>query len=125
MNKKYVCQINVINERKVRAVRRKMLNDDVFANLSEIFRTLGDKTRVKILYALSKKELCVCDISGVLGMSISAISHQLRVLRNMKLVKYRKKGREVYYSLDDEHIIQLIEISYRHAMEERNQPGER
>jgi len=88
---------------------------------------LGDKTRIKILYALSKSELCVCDISAVLDMSMSAVSHQLRVLRNMKLVKYRKKGKEVYYSLDDEHIIQLIGISYRHVMEmkERNQPGGR
>jgi len=112
-----VCQINVINERKVRAVRRKMLNDDVFANLSEIFKTLGDKTRVKILYALSKKELCVCDISAVLDMSASAISHQLRVLRNMKLVKYRKEGKMVYYSLDDEHVLHLLKMAYEHVME--------
>jgi len=116
-NKKYVCQVNIINEKKVRAVRRKMLNDAVFINLSEIFKTLGDKTRVKILYALSKKELCVCDISAVLDMSISAVSHQLRVLRNMKLVKYRKDGKMVYYSLDDEHVLHLLKMAYEHVME--------
>ena len=116
-NREDVCQISIINKKKVRAVRKKMLNDDVFTNLSETFKTLGDKTRVKILYALSKKELCVCDISAVLGMSISAVSHQLRVLRNMKLVKYRKEGKMVYYSLDDEHVLHLLKMAYEHVME--------
>ena len=116
-DKEYVCQVNAINEKKVKAVRRQMLNDDVFTSLSEIFKTLGDKTRVKILYALSKKELCVCDISAVLDMGISAVSHQLRVLRNMKLVKYRKDGKMVYYSLDDEHIVYLIKMAFEHVME--------
>ncbi len=116
-NREDVCQVRVINEKKVSAVRRQMLEDDIFASLGDTFKTLGDRTRVKILYALSKGELCVCDISEVLNMSVSAVSHQLRVLRNMKLVKYRKDGKIVYYSLDDDHIVQLLKMAYEHATE--------
>lgn len=116
-DEKDVCQIKVINEKKVNSVRMQMLDDDIFMSLSDTFKTLGDKTRVKILHALSKEELCVCDISAVLNMSISAISHQLRILRNMKLVKYRKNGKIVYYSLDDDHIVQLLKMTYKHVTE--------
>lgn len=112
-----VCQVKAINEEKVYAVRRQMLDDSIFALLSDTFKTLGDKTRVKILQALSKEELCVCDISAVLDMSISAVSHQLRVLRNMNLVKYRRDGKVVYYSLDDAHIVQLLKVAYEHVTE--------
>ncbi len=115
--KDYVCQIRSINEDKVSKVKQQMLEDSIFTSLSETFKTLGDKTRVKILYALSKQELCVCDISAVLEMSISAISHQLRILRSMKLVKYRKEGKVVYYSLDDDHIEQLLKRAYEHVTE--------
>ena len=93
MNKDDVCEIRVINEKKVSGVKKQMLHDAIFMKLSHTFKTLGDKTRVKILYALSKEELCVCDISAVLDISISAVSHQLRVLRQMNLVKYRKDGK--------------------------------
>ena len=111
------CQINTINEKKVKAVKKKMLGEDTFGDLSETFKALGDSTRMKILYALSKDELCVCDISAVLDMSLSAVSHQLRVLRNMKLVKFRKDGKIVYYSLDDEHVVKLIQMGYEHVRE--------
>jgi DNA-binding transcriptional ArsR family regulator len=112
-----VCQIKSIDEKKVKAIKKKMLDDNTFINLSDIFKTLGDKTRIKILFALSKNELCVCDISSVLDMSISAVSHQLRILRNMKIVKHRKEGKIVYYSLNDEHIIQLIRMGHEHVIE--------
>ncbi len=118
-NEEDVCQIREIHKNKISKVKKQMMDDDIVTELSYVFKTLGDKTRIKILYALSKSELCVCDISAVLGMSMSAVSHQLRVLRSMRLVRYRKKGKEVYYSLDDEHIIQLITVSYRHVMEEK------
>ena len=72
--------------------------------LAETFKVLGDATRTKIIFALSQEELCVCDIANLLGTTKSAVSHQLRVLRNMKLVKYRKEGKMAFYSLDDEHI---------------------
>jgi len=116
-NREDICQVKVINKKKVSAVRRQMLEDDIFANLSDTFKILGDKTRVKILFALSKGELCVCDISEVLNMSLSAVSHQLRVLRHMKLVKYRRDGKIVYYSLDDDHIVQLLRMANEHATE--------
>jgi len=112
-----VCQIKIINGKKVNSVKGKMLSEDIFLNLSNTFKTLSDKTRVKILHALSKEELCVCDISAVLDMSISAVSHQLRVLRNTKLVKYRRDGKIVYYSLDDDHVVQLLKMAYEHVKE--------
>ncbi|UCD91816.1 MAG: helix-turn-helix transcriptional regulator [Methanobacteriota archaeon] len=115
--KKDICQIKAIDEKKVQSVKGQMLDDDVFSNLSDTFKTLGDSTRAKILYALSKEELCVCDISAILDMSTSAVSHQLRVLRNMKLVKNRKDGKIVHYSLDDDHIVQLLEMAHQHVME--------
>jgi len=83
--------------------------------LSEIFKVLGDPTRIKIIYALSKYEMCVCDIADALGMSQSAISHQLRLLRNLKLVKYRREGKSAIYSLDDDHILQLFNQGMEHV----------
>ena len=83
--------------------------------LAETFRVLGDPTRVKIIFALSQEELCVCDISNLLGATKSDVSHQLRVLRNMKLVKYRKDGKMAYYLLDDVHIKNLFDECLRHV----------
>jgi DNA-binding transcriptional ArsR family regulator len=112
-----LCQVSIINDKKVKAVKRQMLKDNTFANLSDVFKALGDNTRVRILYALSKEELCVCDISAVLDMSLSAVSHQLRILRNQKIVKNRKEGKIVYYSLNDVHIVQLIKMGHEHVTE--------
>jgi DNA-binding transcriptional ArsR family regulator len=112
-----LCQVSIINDKKVRAVKRQMLKESTFANLSDVFKALGDNTRVRILYALSKEELCVCDISAVLDMSLSAVSHQLRILRNQKIVKNRKEGKIVYYSLNDAHIVQLIKMGHEHVTE--------
>lgn len=85
--------------------------------LSETFRVLGDPTRVRILDALSAGELCVCDISALVGMSESAVSHQLRLLRGMRLVRPRRAGRLVYYALDDQHIIGLLRLAATHVEE--------
>jgi len=112
-----ICQMRAINKSKVSAVKQQMLDDDIFSSLSDTFKTLADKTRVKILHALSREELCVCDISAVLDLSISAVSHQLRTLRSMNLVKYRKEGKVVYYSLDDAHVEQLLRVAYEHVTE--------
>lgn len=87
--------------------------------LSEIFKVLGDETRTKILYLLAQKELCVCDIAAVLEMSMPAISHHLRLLKTLRLVKYRREGKMVYYSLDDNHILNLIREAQEHFAEER------
>ncbi len=83
-------------------------------HLSETFKTLGDPTRIKILHALTNHELCVCDIAAALNMGQSAISHQLRILRSAKLVKYRKEGKSVWYSLDDEHVLLLLHQGLEH-----------
>jgi DNA-binding transcriptional ArsR family regulator len=86
--------------------------------LSQIFRVLADETRTKLIYVLSLKELCVCDLAEVLGISVPAVSHHLRLLRAMRLVKYRRDGKSVYYSLDDHHIITLIRQAQEHFSEE-------
>jgi ArsR family transcriptional regulator len=112
-----VCEVHYVNEGRVQKVKSAMLGEDTSLALSEIFKVLGDATRVKILYALSKEELCVCDIAALLGMSISAISHHLRLLRNLRLVKFRKTGRIVYYSLDDDHVKRLLEVGVEHVKE--------
>ena len=83
-------------------------------DLSQTFKALGDPTRLRIIDALSKSELCVCDIAEILGMSQSAISHQLRVLRNLRLIKYRKEGKLAIYSLDDDHVLQLFNQGLEH-----------
>jgi ArsR family transcriptional regulator, lead/cadmium/zinc/bismuth-responsive transcriptional repressor len=85
--------------------------------LAETFRVLGDATRVRILDAISKSELCVCDIAQVVGLSESAVSHQLRLLRNMRLVRPRRAGRMVFYTLDDQHIVRLFEQGLEHVQE--------
>jgi DNA-binding transcriptional ArsR family regulator len=85
--------------------------------LAETFKVLGDITRVRILDALSKSELCVCDIATLLGLTESAVSHQLRLLRSMRLVRTRRAGRRVFYALDDEHIIRLFQQGLRHVEE--------
>lgn len=99
----------------VRLAKADMLADRDAQLLAESFRILGDPTRIKILYALSKRELCVCDISAVLAIGQSAVSHQLRLLRGARLVKHRKEGKLVWYSLDDDHISQLLAQGIDHV----------
>jgi len=111
------CDVVFVDEERVAMVRGALKPEAVFASMADIFKALSDPTRVKILYALSLTELCVCDIANLLGKSISTVSHQLRVLRNMKLVKFRKAGKIAYYSLDDDHIHNLFREGLRHAEE--------
>ncbi|AXV38078.1 MAG: transcriptional regulator [Methanobacterium sp. BRmetb2] len=112
-----VCEIRCIHEESVKEVKANMLKESLFQKISDDFKTLGDKTRIKILYALSKKELCVCDLSAIMEMTDSAISHQLRLLRKSNMVKFRKEGKMAYYSLVDEHVLQLIKMGHQHAEE--------
>ena len=112
---KDICEVKYVDKAKVNAVKKQMLKDGEINILSETFGILSDSTRIKILFALSKKELCVCDISNLLNISISAISHQLRILRNVRLVKYRKEGKMVFYSLDDKHISTLFNEGLKHV----------
>ncbi|HHT67783.1 MAG TPA: helix-turn-helix transcriptional regulator [Firmicutes bacterium] len=92
--------------------------EEALFNLAEFFKVFGDTTRIRILYALFQSEMCVCDIAHLLGMTQSAISHQLRVLKGAKLVRNRKEGRVVYYSLDDDHIKAIFDQGYQHIQEQ-------
>ena len=94
-----------------------MPKDELIYDLAEFFKVFADSTRMKIIYALMEKELCVCDIATIVGTTQSAISHQLRVLKQAKLVKFRKEGKTVYYSLDDEHISEMYELAKKHIEE--------
>jgi len=113
------CEINYVNQEKIESVKEKMKTDRTIQRLSETFKALGDPTRVKIIFALSHEELCVCDIANLLGATSSTVSHQLRVLRNMRLVRYRRDGKMAYYSLDDDHIGNLFDEGLRHVAEMR------
>jgi DNA-binding transcriptional ArsR family regulator len=109
-----VCELFCYNKAKVNMLKKSLPSSDKLAKLAEIFKVLGDTTRTKILLSISKSELCVCDISHILGLTISAVSHQLRLLRNLGLVKYRSEGKMVFYTLDNEHVMRLIDEGIRH-----------
>ena len=120
MDKKHcnVCEIYNPNKKIVEMLKSKQLDEDYIYKLAEIFKAMGDPTRIKIIYSLREQELCVCDLSEILNMSSSAVSHQLRILRNMNLVKYRKEGRSVFYSLDDDHVMCLFSQGLEHVLED-------
>ena len=107
----------VIHQEVVDRVRTTMPNDDLLLDLADTFKLFSDSTRLKILYALMEAEMCVCDISVLLGMSKSSVSHQLRVLKQSNLVKYRKAGRVIYYSLADDHVRTIIGMGLEHLCE--------
>ena len=110
----FICDCNIIHENIVKDTLSKMPEDDLFNKLAEFFKILGDTTRAKILFALDQNEMCVCDIANVLRMSKSSISHQLGTLRRMNIVKCRKQGKEVYYTIDDDHVQKLFEFGIEH-----------
>ncbi|MCP2519974.1 metalloregulator ArsR/SmtB family transcription factor [Candidatus Aminicenantes bacterium AC-335-A11] len=112
-----VCEVVSINKAKVDRIKKIMKPERVITSLAEIFGALSDPTRVKIIFALLKEELCVCDLANLIGVSSSAISHQLRILRNLKIVKYRKDGKVAYYSLADKHIEDLFNQGLEHVEE--------
>ncbi len=116
MNKKDIdtCDTYCIHDDRVDEVRKRMPKDEKLYDLAEFFKVFGDSTRVKILYTLFKHEMCVCDIAAVLCISQSAVSHQLRSLKNARLVKSRRDGKIVYYSLDDDHVKTVFEQGFDH-----------
>jgi ArsR family transcriptional regulator len=111
------CHCEIIHEDIVNKVRERMPEEETFYDLGDLFKVFGDSTRVKILWALDEAEMCVCDIAALLGMTQSAISHQLRVLKQAKLVRNRKDGKVVYYSLDDEHVRLIFDQGLAHINE--------
>lgn len=112
-----ICEINIIHQDKVDNLKNIMPDDELIYDLAEFFKVFADSTRMKIIYALMNEELCVCDIAAIVGTTQSAISHQLRILKQSKLVKYRKEGKIVYYSLDDEHIAEITKKGREHIEE--------
>ena len=111
------CQETQVHQDAVDQVRGQLPPEENLYDLAELFKMFGDSTRVKILYALLESELCVCDIADLLGLTQSAISHQLRVLRSSKLVKFRRDGKTLYYSLADEHVCRIISQGMEHVEE--------
>jgi ArsR family transcriptional regulator, lead/cadmium/zinc/bismuth-responsive transcriptional repressor len=112
------CEVFVADAARVGRVRAALIGSRQVAGLSETFRALGDPTRVRILDALSHDELCVCDLATLLGLTESAVSHQLRFLRALRLVRARREGRMMFYALDDHHIVTLFQQGLRHVNEE-------
>lgn len=112
-----LCDCRVIHSEIVNKVWQKMPPEENLYDLAELFKVFGDSTRVKILYALSENEMCVCDLAVLLNMKQSAVSHQLRVLKQSRLVKSRREGKVVYYSLDDQHVKKIFHEGYMHITE--------
>ena len=108
----------VIHQEVVDKVRQTLPDEDLLLDLADAFKLFSDSTRLKILYALMEAEMCVCDISVLLGMTKSSVSHQLRVLKQSNLVKYRKAGRVIYYSLADDHVRTICQMGMAHVLEE-------
>lgn len=111
------CEFLAVHEDTVQRVRSLLPSEDDLYDLAELFKVFGDSTRIKILYVLFESELCVCDIAQLLGMTQSAVSHQLRILKSNKLVKFRREGKTVFYSLDDDHVRSILSLGMEHLDE--------
>lgn len=117
MSKNNNCDCNVIHEEILKNITNQMFNDDKYVILSNFFKLFGDSTRLKILHALEQNEMCGCDLSNLLGITKSAVSHQLKALKLANLVKSRREGQTIYYSLSDDHIKQILDIGVEHIDE--------
>ncbi len=115
-----VCRIRKVHAEKVEKAIRDMAGDQIIQLMADVFKALGDPSRLKMVMALAVSELCVCDISAVCGLTESAVSHQLRILRNLRIVRYRREGKMVFYQLADDHVQTLVQQTCQHIME----PGE-
>ena len=114
-NKVESCSCNIIHKDVVEEVKDKLPQEEILYDLAELFKVFGDSTRIKIICSLFESEMCVCDLSALLNISQSAISHQL--LKSARLVKFRRAGKVIYYSLDDEHIKQIFDAGLHHITE--------
>lgn len=114
---KYCCDCDVVHCDVLNKVQNKMLNDNQFLRIKKYFKALGDGTRIRIVWALFNSEMCVCDLSNLLSMSKSAISHQLRELKINNLIKAKRSGKNIYYSLYDKHVKSFVQNALEHIME--------
>lgn len=112
---KQICKVSATDDNKLKEIKESIIEEEKIKLLSDTFKALADPTRLKMIYVLSKSPLCVCDIAQLLDMTQSAISHHLRLLRNLKLVKFRKEGKMVIYSLDDDHVLELFSQGLDHV----------
>ena len=117
MHQNFTCDCDVIHEHTVREVQEKLQPKDVYLDLAALLKMFGDGTRVQILHALEQSEMCVCDLAVLLGITKSAVSHQLKALRLANLVKFRRDGQTVYYSLADDHVKKILDIGLEHVSE--------
>ena len=111
------CQEDIVHEDVIAAVRAQLPPEELLYDLAELFKIFGDSTRIRILYALLESELCVCDIAKLINVSQSAVSHQLRVLKASKLMKFRREGKIVFYSLADDHVMRILSQGMEHIEE--------
>lgn len=116
-NREYTCDCEVIHEDTVNAVKEKLEDVETYLSLAELYKMFADGTRIRILHALEQGEMCVCDLAVLLGITKSAVSHQLKALRLSNLVKFRRQGQIVFYSLADEHVKQIIDMGLEHISE--------
>lgn len=119
------CDCNIINEEVVYNTKKKLEEIKIFNDVSNFFKIIGDTTRTKILFSLDNNEMCVCDIANTLGMSKSSISHQLSVLKENGIIKSRRSGKEVYYTLDDEHVSEVFEVALEHINHKKGELNEK
>ena len=117
MAEKFTCDCEVIHEEVVNEVKEKMQPKEEYVKIASLFKLFGDPTRVQILHALRQKEMCVCDLAVLLGITKSAVSHQLKALRFSNLVKFRREGQIVYYSLADYHVEHILDVGIEHLNE--------
>lgn len=111
------CSCTIIHKDILEEVKRKLPEEETLYDLAEIFKVFGDTTRIKILCSLFEHEMCVCDMAALLNITQSAVSHQLRVLKQARLVKFRREGKVVYYSLDDDHVKNIFNEGLNHVIE--------
>ena len=114
---KNAAEEKIVNQDAAEKLAKSMPDDEYLYDLSELFRIFGDSTRIKILFALFEEELCVGDIAAILNLSQSSVSHQLRILKDNKLVKFRRDGKSIYYSLDDDHVRSILQLGMDHVEE--------
>ena len=117
MEERAYCDCDVIHEEIVRAVKKKVPPMEEYVSMANLFKMFGDPSRMRLLHALSMHEMCVCDLAVLLGVTKSAVSHQLKSLRLSNLVKYRKEGQVAFYSLADDHVEAIIKIGFEHIRE--------
>lgn len=119
------CDCNIIHEEVVYNTKKKLEEIKIFNDVSNFFKIIGDTTRTKILFSLDNNEMCVCDIANTLGMSKSSISHQLSVLKENGIIKSRRSGKEVYYTLDDEHVSEVFQVALEHINHKKGELNEK